>query len=121
VPLGTHFTFQTAFSAFAELAISNLSLQATVARMRAPLPSLRAKRSNPSHGLGGADEMDCFVARAPRNDGVKSNALHKRLSYSAKAEYPVRRGFSIPITGACDYWVTRFSRVTTALIQFPTA
>jgi hypothetical protein len=29
-------------------------------------PSLRAKRSNPeSH----AESLDCFVARAPRNDG----------------------------------------------------
>ncbi|TFV42050.1 hypothetical protein E4K65_35315 [Bradyrhizobium niftali] len=30
-------------------------------------PSLRAKRSNPESFCGGS--LDCFVARAPRNDG----------------------------------------------------
>ncbi|RXG92448.1 hypothetical protein EAS61_09160 [Bradyrhizobium zhanjiangense] len=30
-------------------------------------PSLRAKRSNPEYLRG--DSLDCFVARAPRNDG----------------------------------------------------
>ncbi|QOZ47908.1 hypothetical protein XH89_33810 [Bradyrhizobium sp. CCBAU 53340] len=31
-------------------------------------PSLRAQRSNPDCLRGGC--LDCFVARAPRNDGV---------------------------------------------------
>ncbi|RZN00832.1 hypothetical protein CWO91_33590 [Bradyrhizobium genosp. SA-3] len=33
-------------------------------------PSLRAKRSNPGSFRG--DSLDCFVARAPRNDGVEA-------------------------------------------------
>src|SRR5258708_39797986 len=33
----------------------------------APSPSLRAQRSNPCRHK---ESMDCFVARAPRNDGV---------------------------------------------------
>ena len=31
-----------------------------------PMPSLRAKRSNPEFDRG--DSLDCFVAFAPRND-----------------------------------------------------
>ncbi|TYL88666.1 hypothetical protein FXB38_01515 [Bradyrhizobium cytisi] len=40
-------------------------------RARRPLPhspSLRAKRSNPESLCGSS--LDCFVARAPRNDGA---------------------------------------------------
>ncbi|PSO30927.1 hypothetical protein C7G41_19220 [Bradyrhizobium sp. MOS002] len=35
--------------------------------------SLRAQRSNPESFRGGS--LDCFVARAPRNDGVERPAL----------------------------------------------
>ncbi|MDE5446590.1 hypothetical protein GWG65_35570 [Bradyrhizobium sp. CSA207] len=34
--------------------------------LNAPTPSLRARRSNPESRRG--DTLDCFVARAPRND-----------------------------------------------------
>ncbi|RXG91056.1 hypothetical protein EAS62_25335 [Bradyrhizobium zhanjiangense] len=37
-------------------------------RATASTPSLRAERSNPDCHRGGS--LDCFVARAPRNDGV---------------------------------------------------
>ncbi|MET4291839.1 hypothetical protein ABIB06_002732 [Bradyrhizobium sp. LB8.2] len=36
-------------------------------RVEFPNSSLRAKRSNPESLRG--DSLDCFVARAPRNDG----------------------------------------------------
>ncbi|PWB83395.1 MAG: hypothetical protein C3F11_06750 [Methylocystaceae bacterium] len=40
-------------------------------RQRTPLPSLRAKRSNPQ-AVGRI--LDCFVAFAPRNDGRFASA-----------------------------------------------
>ncbi|MVT76793.1 hypothetical protein GPL20_27755 [Bradyrhizobium cajani] len=36
--------------------------------------SLRAQRSNPESFRGGS--LDCFVARAPRNDGERASACH---------------------------------------------
>ncbi|RXH19290.1 hypothetical protein EAS54_06945 [Bradyrhizobium guangzhouense] len=39
----------------------------------ASTPSLRAKRSNPESLHG--NSLDCFVARAPRNDGVCGNGV----------------------------------------------
>ncbi|MDD1527042.1 hypothetical protein C7U92_06065 [Bradyrhizobium sp. WBOS7] len=38
-------------------------------RRPSPTPSLRAKRSNPE--ISPRDSLDCFVARAPRNDGER--------------------------------------------------
>ncbi|MET4751551.1 hypothetical protein ABIB08_005916 [Bradyrhizobium sp. RT11b] len=40
-----------------------------------PHPSLRAQRSNPDFLRGGS--LDCFVARAPRNDGVREQRRAK--------------------------------------------
>ena len=39
----------------------------------------------------------------------RSQQPHKRPSYSAKAEYPVRRGFSFQSLMSLEYWVTRRS------------
>ena len=49
-----------------------------------PHASLRAKRSNPVSLLG--DSLDCFVARAPRNDefGVRAS-LTTRIAGAAKS------------------------------------
>ncbi len=35
------------------------------------------------------------------------------LSYSAKAEYPVRRGLSVLSLTSLEYWITRLARVMT--------
>ncbi|RXG89029.1 hypothetical protein EAV90_30175 [Bradyrhizobium vignae] len=43
--------------------------------------SLRAKRSNPESLRG--DSLDCFVARAPRNDGAR---IHRRRSNARTPE-----------------------------------
>src|SRR5438132_817334 len=40
--------------------------------------SLRAQRSNPESFRGGS--LDCFVARAPRNDGVESARLRRHFT-----------------------------------------
>jgi hypothetical protein len=64
-----------------------------------PLPSLRAKRSNPEL----KQRLDCFVASAPRNDGssifdgrgAKSAFAHHdhpgKLARPAKTELAARR------------------------------
>src|SRR5260370_13201663 len=41
------------------------------------MPSLRAQRSNPSRSK--KERMDCFVARAPRNDGC--NRFQRRQEF----------------------------------------
>ncbi len=37
----------------------------------------------------------------------RAGPLHKDSSYSAKAEYPVRCGFSLPSLASLDYWIAR--------------
>src|SRR3954451_21205557 len=49
--------------------------------------SLRAQRSNPEYFRGGS--LDCFVARAPRNDGTESApSLHKAKSFARRIHGP---------------------------------
>ncbi|PSO28895.1 hypothetical protein C7G41_24710 [Bradyrhizobium sp. MOS002] len=55
------------------------------ARLRAP--SLRAQRSNPESFRGGI--LDCFVARAPRNDQVRDCPLVNKAA-SAVGRRPGR-------------------------------
>jgi hypothetical protein len=37
-----------------------------------------------------------------------SSFPYTRPSYSAKAEYPVRRGFAVLSLTPLEYWITRF-------------
>ncbi|RXH03107.1 hypothetical protein EAS61_01130 [Bradyrhizobium zhanjiangense] len=48
--------------------------------------SLRAQRSNPESFRGGI--LDCFVARAPRNDGARGTVVVLQMPLS----FPRRRG-----------------------------
>src|SRR3569833_301788 len=52
-------------------------------------PSLRAKRSNP--GSRGEASLDCFVARAPRNDDLEEPGRRLRISGSPEMR-ACRRG-----------------------------
>ena len=52
--------------------------------------------------------MDTRVKPAYDDRVLWRTALLHRMSYSAKAEYPVRRGFSIPSPMSLQYWIARF-------------
>ena len=60
------------------------SFRANGARERASHSSLRAERSNPSSCVKGG--IDCFVARAPRNDVVKFE-----FNFTLTCRRPARR------------------------------
>ncbi|MDR6305440.1 hypothetical protein GGQ85_003162 [Nitrobacter vulgaris] len=46
-----------------------------------PLPSLRAKRSNPVLPRS-KHRLDCFVTNAPRNDGTNVSVVKTRIGTS---------------------------------------
>ena len=64
-------------------------------------PSLRAKRSNPSHGIA-----DSWIASSLAL--LAMTVLQLLLSYPAHAGYPVRRGLSVSSLVSLEYWITRF-------------
>src|SRR6202034_1231267 len=57
--------------------------------------SSRAKQSNPSHHEG---RMDCFVAVAPRNDGLVGDrtSSHLALMLLRRGWFDARRGLNRP-------------------------
>ncbi|RTE94519.1 hypothetical protein D6B98_01550 [Bradyrhizobium sp. LVM 105] len=59
------------------------------AKLSPHTPSLRAERSNPESFRGGI--LDCFVARAPRNDDVEADVRQTPLSCPGRSAASLRR------------------------------